>query len=146
MTISLEQARDVMIHTFEVGTIIKSIQGLHSKYGITPDPDQIIMISKEAERRRDYYFPDIIDTIAMSGSLSEEACDVLRRGAENIKKRLIDIYTDQSVSTRDKQRDADMSIREYCWHLNQLRRHNGGILPNEFEGDWRLNSCDAFKF
>jgi hypothetical protein len=146
MTITFEHARYLMVDTFELSTIIKSINGLHSKYGITPNYDQFSLILQHANRAKDYYFSDIVDTIAMSGSLSEEACDALRRGAENIKKRLVDIYTQQGLSTSDRQRDADMSIRDYCWHLNQIRRHNGGILPDEFQLDWRLNSCDAFKF
>jgi hypothetical protein len=104
------------------------------------------MITKEAERVRDTFFPDIVDTIAMSGTLSQEACEVLRRGAEGIKKRIIDIYTERGLSTQDKERDADTSIREYCWHLHQMRKHNGGKLPDEFERDWRFNSCEGFKF
>jgi hypothetical protein len=137
MPVDLQTIHYVLSSMASTGKILESIFKLR-EYGMVPTREQFKSIEAGAKEPRP---PEASSAILLSVSMSGEVVDAILKRNEKVKKDLQDTYMDGASSIADRQRQADICRREFCWNLQQIRHHNGGKLPDEWEQQWDLQMC-----
>jgi hypothetical protein len=131
-----------------VGKIFESVFKLRES-GIIPNAAQYEAIEREANSQPSKTV-SVADQIVMRATVSDELIEVLGEEIQKIKGRMKDIYTNtgsgSGLTSIEKQKETDACRREFCWNLQQIRRHNGGNLPPDMQRDWDVNLCATYKF
>ena len=115
--------------TVNVGSLLEEISKLedHGIFELTER--EFEFLEQGASYRLERYPIKAADVIRLSHHLATDLVDDLRENLKKIKKDISDTYKDTGLGTHDKQRQAHISTRDFCWNLNQIKKHNGGNLP-----------------
>jgi hypothetical protein len=81
-------------------------------------------------------------TAMANGSWSQQIVDAIKKRMDESKDRSIKIIESDTLDDFDRKKRLNQERRNFCAHLDELRRYNGGKLPPDLQEEWALTCYD----
>jgi hypothetical protein len=131
----------VLSSVVNVGIILESIFTLQEND--TPlNIEQLRAVEREAELKSSSFGE--ADRLPVASKLTNEVAGFIAVEMTRLRNGITYTYTNENMSLADKTRRLDSIRREFCSHLQFIKRLNDGRLPEDLQKEWEVNQCSRY--